>query len=352
MDRKLAYIAKITAITPIDGADLIETVWIKGWPVVCKKGTHHIDEKVIYFEVDSYLPILPCYEFLRASSFKTIAGLGEGFRIRTVKLRKQLSQGLVLPLPEVLQCAEEGTDLTEVLGVKKYELPVSASLMGMMKGNFPSWLPKTDEERIQNLWSDSFYTEFSTLSFELTEKLGGSSMTIYVNGDDAGVCSRNVDLKLDQEGNTFIDTERKYQFIARLKQLIADNIIAPSIALQGELCGPGIQGNKYHLTEPTFFLFNVYYQNRYLTPTERKEILKVLNTTPGMTVLHVPVLDYNGKLLNNINELLLSAEGKSVIDPKTEREGIVFKSNELIDDERNKIASFKAISNKFLLTEK
>ena len=145
--RHLASIQEVREITPIQDADAIETVHIQGWTVVCKKGIHFKGEKVVFFEVDSFLPEKEEYELLRASSFKTHPTLGSGFRLRTIKLRKQLSQGLVIPLPEQFKELPIGTDLTEELEIKKWEHPVDASLGGMVKGSFPFCIPKTDQER-------------------------------------------------------------------------------------------------------------------------------------------------------------------------------------------------------------
>jgi RNA ligase (TIGR02306 family) len=153
MQRKLASIRQISEIREIPGADAIELAIVDGWQVVVAKNVNHkVGNYVVYCEIDSFLPIKPEFEFLRKSSYKKM-GDQEGFRLRTIRLRGVLSQGLILPLDEVipfpnnLDYMEVGKDVTELLEIKKYEPPVPAELAGKVKGMFPSFIPKTDEER-------------------------------------------------------------------------------------------------------------------------------------------------------------------------------------------------------------
>lgn len=154
MERKLASIRKVENVIPIEGADMIEVSVVGGWKVVTKKGEFKPGDLAIYCEVDSFLPIKEEFEFLRKSSYKKM-GEQEGFRLKTIRLRGQLSQGLLLPASqEVLSLYKEGDDVTELLGIVKYEPPIPAELAGKVKGMFPSFLRKTDEERIQNLTTE------------------------------------------------------------------------------------------------------------------------------------------------------------------------------------------------------
>jgi hypothetical protein len=163
--RKLASVQKVLSLTPIDGADRIETAKINGWNVVVQKGLHQVGDLVCYFEIDSLLPVVPEYEFLRKSSYVKESQEGEGFRLKTIKLRGQVSQGLIIPLRELpgygidnvgpyfvisdeaVLRLEEGIDLTDFLNVKKYEKIIPASLAGMVRGMFPGNIKKTDQER-------------------------------------------------------------------------------------------------------------------------------------------------------------------------------------------------------------
>lgn len=183
--RKLASIRTISEILPIEGADAIELVIVDGWKVVVAKNVgHQVGNKVVYCEIDSFLPIEPEFEFLRKSSFKRM-GVEEGFRLKTIRLRGQLSQGLILPLSDAIEVMkrrngevysemlEVGMDVSTLLGIQKYEPPLPAELSGKVKGLFPSQIPRTDEERIQNLKKEYEEYRASGKTFYVTEKLDG-----------------------------------------------------------------------------------------------------------------------------------------------------------------------------------
>lgn len=160
--RKLATIRKINDLQPIEEADRIELATVDGWQVVVAKNVgHKIGDIVVYCEIDSFIPVEPEFEFLRKTSYKKMEDK-EGFRLKTVKLRGQVSQGLIIPLDDALNIIKRrngglyfdpkqlGFDLTVLLGISKYEPPIPAQLAGIMKGIFPIFIRKTDEERIQN----------------------------------------------------------------------------------------------------------------------------------------------------------------------------------------------------------
>ncbi len=344
MERKLATVRKIVDIQPIEGADMIELAIVDGWKVVVAKNVNHkIGDMVIYCEIDSFLPIKEEFEFLRKSSYKKM-GDQEGFRLKTIKLRGQVSQGLILPI-SVLNPTDtniyvtpfEGLDVTEMLGIVKYEPPIPAELAGKVKGLFPSFIRKTDEERIQNLASE--YELFKTqnkegVKFYVTEKLDGSSATYYFKDGIFGVCSRNLEL-LETEGNTFWKVARELMLEEKLGTL--DN----NICLQGELIGEGIQGNPYKIKGQTVRFFNAFNidTQEYLG---LGEFIALIN---GMNLETVPVLDTNFTLPETVEDMLKVADDKSVLNFSFDREGIVIRSSD-------RTISFKAISNKFLLNEK
>jgi len=237
-ERKLATVRRISDIKPINGADMIELAVVDGWKVVVAKNANHkIGDMVIYCEVDSFLPIKPEYEFLRKSSYKKM-GDEEGFRLRTLKLKGVISQGLILPLsvlnpPSTNIYVEpfEGLDVTRMLGIVKYEPPIPAELAGKVKGSFPSFLVKTNEERCQNLSEEYQEWKFkSNHKFYATEKLDGSSATFYFKDGEFGVCSRNLEL-LETEGNTFWKVARELKIEEKLREF------GRNIAIQGELIG-------------------------------------------------------------------------------------------------------------------
>lgn len=333
--RKMATIRKIDALRPIVGADAIECAIVGGWTCVVKKGEYTAGDLAVYCEIDSFIPTAIAPFLTKPGHYaKTFEGV-EGERLRTVKLRGQLSQGLLLPLSMLNMgnsASFEGLDVSFPLGIVKYEAPVPAELAGEVKGMFPSVIPKTDQERIQNLSAELEVWKTENLSWEVTEKLDGTSMTVYVIDGEVGVCSRNLDLKRNPD-NSLWRAALKYDLEEKLK------IAGCNIAVQGELIGNGIQGNKYKMRDQDFYVYDIYDINdgRYYTPAERKAFIEVFGLN------HCPVLHRATELLISVESLLALAEGKSVMGTVgCEREGLVFKCNE-------KSVSFKAISNKFLL---
>ena len=345
MERKLATIRRITDISPIEGADKIELVTVDGWKVVVAKDVgHKVGNLVVYCEIDSFLPIKDEFEFLRKSSYKKMVDGTEGFRLKTIKLRGQVSQGLILPI-NVLPIAQfasghnlpEGMDVTEMLGIVKYEPPIPAELAGKVKGMFPSFLHKTDEERVQNLTSE--YEEWKIQSkhqFYVTEKLDGSSATFYVNDGVFGVCSRNLEL-LETEGNTFWKVARELDLENKMKS------VGRNICFQGELIGEGIQGNPYKIKGQTVKFYTGFDIDKQI----RISFVNFVVMLQEMDLGYVPVLNqgFGFQLPETVGDMLNYAEGKSALNSDTEREGVVVRS-------MDGTISFKAISNKFLINEK
>jgi RNA ligase (TIGR02306 family) len=340
--RKLASIRKIDDIRPIEGADAIECVVVGGWTVVVKKGEFAAGDLAVYLEIDSWVPTELAPFLSKGKEPREFEGI-KGERLRTVKLRGQLSQGLLLPIsvltttsPDTWQdpSSFEGSDVSELLNIQKWERPMNAQLAGMARGNFPIEIPKTDQERVQNLKKEiAAAVEAGTL-FEVTEKLEGSSMTVYRIRGEFGVCSRNLDLK-EEGGTTFWQVARELDIEGKMNA-VDENW---ELAIQGELIGPGIQGNIYNLSKPQFLVFDVYdiRHGKYMDPDIRRVFIE------RMGLKHVPHLITSNVV--SVEMLLNLAEGKSDLNPKQEREGIVFK-------EVNGGMTFKAISNKYLLGEK
>lgn len=344
--RKLATIRRIDELRPIEGADAIECAVIGGWTVVVKKGEFNAGELAVYLEIDSWVPTALAPFLSKGKDPREYNGV-RGERLRTVKLRGQLSQGLLIPMenkmdggwlmPVTRRCnVVEDEDVTEELGILKWEMPMNAQLAGMARGNFPSQIPKTDQERVQNLKKEIAQAAADGLQFEVTEKLEGSSMTVYLIDNQFGVCSRNLDLK-ETEENTFWQVARRDGIEEKMRAVPTGS----DFAIQGELIGPGIQGNIYKLSKPEFRVFDVYNISGgfYMNPAERRELIK------NMGLEHVPVMLVDKDLgVGSIEEILQWADAKSVMGDITGpwREGIVFKQVE-------GGMTFKAISNKYLL---
>jgi RNA ligase (TIGR02306 family) len=348
--RKMASIQRVAEVKSIEGADLICAYKINGWWVVDQVGKYQVGDLTIYCEIDSWIPTKIAPFLSKGKEPREYFGV-KGERLRTVRLKGQLSQGLLLPY-ETLAVEfegntgigdwEEGDDVSEELDIQKWEAPVNAQLAGIMKGNWPHFIQKTDQERIQNIQREITDAFNNKDEFEVTVKLDGSSCTVYYNNGELGVCSRNIDLKLEQEGNAFVDIAKKTGLIDALTKL------GRNIAVQGELMGPGIQGNKEDFKENRLFVFDIYdIDNQcYFSVTDRMDIFRELQVLGGCMYLDLTPLDQNHFITlpsDDIDKLLKLAEGSS-INAKI-REGIVFKR---LDGK----FSFKIINNEFLLKDR
>jgi len=372
-ERALVYLVNIDKLEPItflnsegnlEECSGIEKAVIQGWNVVVKKEVFEENQLAVFAEIDTILDKdIPLFAFL------------EGKRIRTKKLKGVVSQGVAFTIPEILSVIEDkyvaeegqpsekyldflasewelGDDWTKLVGATKYDeysnngrksdgvkLPPANA-----RGNFPSFIHKTDEERIQNLAKELKY-DWQGKEVVICEKLDGSSTSIYCksntyDGEQAwniGICSRNLDLKLDSDNNHFIKTGLPY--LDRLSEYCINN--NRSLALQGEIIGPGIQGNPYKLDKHEIYFFNVFDidAGRKLAHDDAQDIFMDLD------VNDVPLINYQYSLNKTMEELLEKADGTSQLNSKTNREGIVVRA---LDGS----FSFKVISNKWLLKEK
>jgi len=345
MERKLATIQKIAALHPIEGADFLERAEIKGWQVVVKKGEFKAGDLVVYCEIDSLMPERPEFEFLRKNKF----------RIRTIKLKGQVSQGIAFPTTIVSDRMEDpikrnfennvstghllGMDVTEILGVTKYEEPIPACLGGTALGRFPSHSIKTDEERIQNL--TEIFPEYKKYTWIATEKLDGTSGTYFINNEIFGVASRNLELK-ENETNSFWSVARKLNLEYKMRLFMASHGLT-SLTLQGELVGEGIQKNKYHLKGQDVRFFRIFDPVSYRFFSYEEFIVAL----DEMGLTSVPIIDDDFTLPETVQELILYADGRSQLY-ETAREGVVFVAKDPAEKYQGRL-SFKVISNKFIL---
>ncbi len=328
--RKLVSVQRILALDPIEGADRIELATILGWQVVVKKGEFQVDELALYFEVDSYLPEAPWASFLKSR------------RLKTIKLRGCLSQGLALPRTVVLPGVElnEGDDVTEMCGVIKYEPSIPGEKQNgtrfKRESNFPSHVPKTDEDRVQSV--PRSLRELQGRPYVITLKMDGSSFTATTDRDDLSkvlICSRNFVVKPDEEK---IDNFTK----VALKYNLAEILAGTTLAVQGELCGPSIQNNLMKLEDHDLFIFNVFNweTQRYYTDFEMREFCRTHKLRP------VDLVECGVEFEHTQATLLERARGKYERTTNN-REGLVIRSN----DDIHPRTSFKAINNDYLLKE-
>ena len=339
--RKLATIEVIKDLQSIEGADAIEVATVRGWKVVVKKGEFKVGDLCVYCEIDSVLPPRPEFAFLEKSKY----------RIKTIKLRGQVSQGIAFPIsifttqypfpqPSIVE-DWIGRDITSLLGVTKYEPPIPAQLAGKVKGNFPSFLQKTDEERIQNM--EWVLNEYSMEPFYVTEKLDGTSFTAYYNNGVFGVCSRNLDL-FETEDNTLWKVARQLDLEKKMREY------GYNIALQGELVGEGIQKNKYALKGHDVYFFNIFDIDRFKYYEYDRFTERIFQFGLKTVPIVSPVVGYY--LPKTMEEMLEYSNGISVLNPNIYREGIVVRPFNEIEHYKYGRISFKAISNKFLLDKK
>jgi RNA ligase (TIGR02306 family) len=237
MERKLVSIQTIESLAPIEGADQIVAARVMGWTVVVKKGEFSPGDPCVFFEIDSVLPDGPPWsEFMRP----------RGFRVKTLKLRGVLSQGLALPV-SILggEVPEVGVDIRDRLGVTKYEpvLPDAREVAGP----FPAEVPKTDEIRLQSALG--VLDEMRGRDFYVTTKCDGTSATFFqpMGGGSLVACSRNWALAPGPNPVWRV-----------AESLRLAEVLPPGVAVQGELCGPGIQKNRLGLSKVELRVFSVY----------------------------------------------------------------------------------------------
>lgn len=373
--RKLASIQRIAELTPIEGKDRIELATILGWRVIVQKGLYKVGDLCIYCEPDSLMPDKPEFDFLRSKNFK----------IKTMKMAGVVSEGIVFPLSILPQNeiskASEGKDMTDIIGVRhmdevdeeereanvtkpttakstitykigsflcknKLTRPIGYLLVGKAKKKrpnieqFPSFIKKTDETRIQTA---PHYLK-NNAPFVVREKLDGSSMTVFLkhkpktlfNRKDRfefGVCSRNRRLyKGSYDSERFLSTAAKYKMEEALREIIGTH---EWVAIQGELVGPGIQKNPYNLSEHLFYAFNLILPTRKIPCTLGEVILRGYGIPWAPMVGHIT-------LPETVQEMLEIAEGPSALNRSVVREGIVCRSYA-------KDISFKAVAQSYLL---
>ena len=337
MDRKLASIQLIKELTPISGADAILCAKVLGWECVVKKNEFSVNDKCVYFEIDSVLPIASWNDHLRKEE-------GKKLRVKTIRLRGQLSQGLAMPL-SILPSGEYevGMDVTALVGVEKYEPIVPVHLSGMVKGNFPSFLHKTDEIRLQSVPEVLDEIASNNIPMVATLKMDGTSFTAYRRDNEFGVCSRNLNLK-ESEHNTHWKMARKL----KIEEILRSE--PRNLCIQGEICGPSIQANRIGLKEYELFIFNLFDidTGKYLGYDDMKNfaITHNLRTVP---FLHVGWFNEpDGTKRWSVNDLLTFANEQNY-DNGTPAEGIVWRSvNETYSEVLKGRLSFKTISNRFL----
>lgn len=431
-DRKLARIVELDDVVEHPNAERLELAVVGGWQLCVKKGEFVKGQRAIYCEIDSLLPLsrADLFGFLEERRSDNRRVNGENYhRLKTIKLRKELSQGLLVPVPEKYKDSPVDTNMTLELGILKYEpkpvkerdgdgVPARADLLGRairwilrgLDGSLMPWpyqLTKSDQDRVQNKTVAFGIAKRDGVSFEVSYKLDGSSMTVFAiddNGFRSGVCSRNYELSLGDEANWSLFDQTRYwvgsflarnrKVIRRVKTLQPDGTLKPGwkwngihlpewrkgpmvsennftryvkehkviqklreyhdltgefITVQGELIGPDIQSNFEGVDKHEFYVFSVFRNGKdEVLPDEARVIVAQLGLN------YVPLLDKDYALdeSTSIRDILEMAEGQRAFNPiegtrknpGTYREGIVMKA-------RDRVMSWKAISNNYLLAK-
>lgn len=367
-ERKLASIQRITELAPIEGADMLELATILGWHVVVPKSEKHkVGDLVVYCEVDSLLPLKPEFAFLeKGAKPKKVYIDGKeviGHRIKTIKLRGQISQGIVFPVTKVLPTqfivengvftpqvgpngefeglligVPEGLDVTEAMGVHKYEMPLPTELAGKARGGWPGFMPKTDEPRLQ---AHPYIMErYKGIDWYVTEKIDGSSVTLFIKNGEMHCAGRTIDW-LDDGRNTIWRVAKELKVEEKLRQYNFDE----QIALQGEIYGPGIQKNPLKQSKANIRFYSAYdfAAGKYLDYMAFKLLIDSL----GLEM--VPVVEEPFTMLPTIDDMVKYATRNSLINPDVKLEGLVFRP--LLEHRDADIGrlSFKVISPEYLL---
>jgi RNA ligase (TIGR02306 family) len=402
-ERKLARIVVIDEVIKHPNADRLSLALVGGWQCVVKLDEYKAGDRAIYCEIDSLLPVEhPLFSFLEArrSDLRTVNGTNY-HRLKTTKFRKELAQGLVVPIPAELSGKKVDDNVTLELGILKYESSgkknaeslkapdwyerLVARVMGDLQNEkpWPKFLTKSTEDRVQNLTMAYRKAVENNELFEASIKLNGASMTVYNVVQDAmmlsGVCSRNVEYDLEpvpwtrfeqlrywvasflgrnrrciarrrliwpawkvskNDSNDFTNYVKAHGLVEKLQRYQQNSGVA--LTLQGELCGPGIQSNFEGLEAREFFVYKIYSNgNMELPPHGARSICEVLG------LRYIPVADPCTLLPPTVKDCLAAAEGPAVFNGRkgSYREGLVYKS--LTRD-----FSFKVISTQFLLGEK
>ena len=308
--RRLASAAVIRDIHPIPDADAIECGLVRGWSIVVGKGEFHDGDPVLYIEPDAALPLDdPRFASLAPRGTKTIDGKPYHV-LRTIRLRGQVSQGIVYPADRFPELADTDSNLDKALGVLLWE-PPTRPVGAEWKGPWDlAWLKRTDAERVQNL-SDEWLQSVDDGLWVATEKIDGSSVTYALGDDGLRVYSRNNELVPDP-ASTPMELAAKHQLRAWMLAHGVD-------AVQAEMYGNKIQDNRLRVQGHNLAVFAAWQRTETSFAHDRFD---ALIDSPG-TLEVAPVLDL--PFPRTVSEALAQADGlKSRINPERQSEGVVW----------------------------
>lgn len=328
--RKLASIQKVKEIKLIENSDHLEVLTVLGWKVVARRGDFQVGELCIYFEIDSILPPLPAFDFLKKNDY----------RLKTERMRGQLSQGLCWKtdiLPPFVQI-EEGLDVTDILKIEKYEELLSKEMEGKSRGFHPKIVSKTGEMRIQSY--PELIKEFEGIPVAYTQKVEGYSSSFINDSGDIHVCSHTHSL-VENKDNVYWKMAIKYNLVETLRNI-------GNFSVQGEIAGPGIIGNPMGLTEVELFVFKVYDNDKqqYLGVNEMVEFCQ----THGLQT--VPILATNQYVVDDMDSMIELAKGQYSPSGHAQEGIVVVPMQPVYSEVLCKNLSMKIINNDYLLGNK
>lgn len=331
MERALAHIESVKEVFSIEGADRVEALKILGWTLVGKKGDFKVGDRVVFVEPDAILPFAPWSDFLRYKDKPD-----KPIRIKTVKIRKCISQGICFPL-SILPEGDyaEGQNVQEILGIVQYQPNIPANLSGKIKGNFPHFLRKTDSQRIQSY--PDVINEFKDKEIYCSLKIDGTSSSFYFKDGQFGICSRNLELKEDD--TIYWKMAKQYNLEETLTKL------RRNICIQAECYGVGIQGNKLGLNDNKLAVFDIWDidSQSYLNYDDFIGLVNVLGLESA------PIL-YRGQFKWNTVEELLDFADTIKYKNGSSAEGIVIRPViEAYSQVLRERLAIKSISRTFLL---
>lgn len=336
-ERKLVTVEDVISVEPVENADSLDVATVRGWHVVVRRGEFAVGDKVLYFEIDSLLPQEDeRFAFLMPRGTRTFTDENNvehvGHVLKTIRLRGQISQGLILPISEFPEVNENTENIAEVLNVVKYEKPVPTQISGQTLGNFPlQFAPKTDAERVQNL--TKVYSHLKEKKWYATEKVDGTSVTCINDGGNIRICSRNWEQKVDDNLTSY----------ATAKRMGLIDALPEGMVFQAELAGPNIQGNGLSLEKPTLYVFAVLSHGEYLPRSQ----------WPAKILEHAAPVYGHLEFPNTPQEAVEQVDGiKSLITPSKLAEGVVWHTEDASTVQAlGYRTGFKAISNKWLIKD-
>lgn len=334
-NQNLASVERITGIKDIQNADFIQLAFVLGYQSVIKKGEYKVGDLVVFVQPDTLLPRKNWNKFLWPKGDENTEG--EPIRLRSAKFKSALSQGLIISCDNLpIDCArEEGKDVTSQLNIAKYSKPLPCELVGVAKGGLPWGIPKTDEINLRN--KARFLDEIKGERVIISLKMDGSSGLFAWNNGEFAVCSRQINL-CQSKDNAFWQIAEQYKLQDNLGKF-------GNFAINGEVCGPKLNGNKIGLNNLHFFAFNLFDidKHQYLNHDKLTEICLALNL-PRVQVIFDGKSDFS---LESLTELCDALNYRD--DPNFPCEGIVIRTaEEKYSDVLKGRASAKLISQRFL----